>query len=183
MSSESELRALVFRELIFETHAISEDNERGIASGWNETGLSERGRQLAMELGARNGSADVVYTSDLKRAIETAEIAFPLSAKAIFADQRLRECDYGELTGHPAAELHPRSRFITTPYPSGESYVDVVERVASFLADVRRRPEQAILVIGHSATRWAIEHLLESKRLEDLVDSPFDWRPGWHFRL
>jgi alpha-ribazole phosphatase/probable phosphoglycerate mutase len=171
------------RELIFETHAISEDNEHGIASGWNATELSERGRHLAAELGQRNADAEIVYTSDLRRAVQTAEIAFASSPKPIRLDQRLRECDYGALTGHPAKEFSPRSRFITAPYPAGESYVDVVKRVASFLSEIESMPQHSILVIGHSATRWALEHLLERKRLEDLVDKPFEWKPGWRFRL
>jgi len=40
-----------------------------------------------------------------------------------------------------------------------------------------------ILVIGHSATRWALEHLLAGRALEDLVDAPFDWQPGWRYRI
>jgi bisphosphoglycerate-dependent phosphoglycerate mutase len=40
-------------QLIFETHSISEDNEHGIATGWHDGRLSERGRILADELGAR----------------------------------------------------------------------------------------------------------------------------------
>jgi broad specificity phosphatase PhoE len=40
-------------EIVFETHSISVDNERGIATGWLPGRLSERGRRLAGELGAR----------------------------------------------------------------------------------------------------------------------------------
>ncbi|MDP9265018.1 MAG: hypothetical protein M3O91_02700 [Chloroflexota bacterium] len=36
-----------------------------------------------------------------------------------------------------------------------------------------------VLIIGHSATRFALDHLLRGAPLEDLVDAPFDWRPGW----
>lgn len=31
--------------------------------------------------------------------------------------------------------------------------------------------------------RWALEHLLLGRRLEDLVDAPFSWRTGWEFRV
>jgi alpha-ribazole phosphatase/probable phosphoglycerate mutase len=40
-----------------------------------------------------------------------------------------------------------------------------------------------VLVIGHSATRWALEHLLEGKPLEELVDAPFAWQEGWTYTL
>jgi broad specificity phosphatase PhoE len=40
-------------EIVFETHALSEDNERGIATGWLPGRLSERGRANAAEAGRR----------------------------------------------------------------------------------------------------------------------------------
>ena len=52
--------------IVFETHSISEDNERGIASGWNDCRLSARGRGLAVELGARrrDDGLDAVFSPD-----------------------------------------------------------------------------------------------------------------------
>lgn len=66
-------------ELIFETHSTSADNEAGVASGWRDPPLSAKGREQAKELGERHygGRVDAVFPSDLKRAVETAEIAFP----------------------------------------------------------------------------------------------------------
>jgi len=43
----------VTTEIVFETHAISTDNEAGIATGWLEGQLSEEGRRLARRLGDR----------------------------------------------------------------------------------------------------------------------------------
>jgi broad specificity phosphatase PhoE len=65
-------------ELVYETHSISVDNERGIATGWLPGELSAEGRRLAYALGERrrNDGIDCVFTSDLRRAVETAEIAF-----------------------------------------------------------------------------------------------------------
>ena len=40
-----------------------------------------------------------------------------------------------------------------------------------------------MLVIGHSATRWALEHLLKGVPLEELVEAPFDWQEGWVYQL
>jgi broad specificity phosphatase PhoE len=53
--------------VVFETHSITEDNERGVATGWLPGRLSARGRGLAVELGERrrtDGLAAVV-ASDL----------------------------------------------------------------------------------------------------------------------
>ena len=172
-------------ELVFETHSITEDNERGIATGWLPGRLSERGRALAVEMGARHRDGDIaqVFTSDLQRAIETASIAFPATTTPILHDRRLRECDYGGLNGARVERLAPRSRFVTSPFPGGESYRDVVTRMQAFLIELAPYQERRVLLIGHSATRWALEHLLVGRRLEELVDAPFDWQPGWRYRL
>ena len=171
-------------EILFETHSISEDNERGIATGWLPGRLSDRGRALARDLGSRHrdGGLAAVITSDLDRAIETAAIAFQGSGLAVRADPRLRECNYGELNGAPVGRLAPRARFIATPFPGGESYRQVVERVADLVGELGPYEGQRVLLIGHSATRWALEHLLCGRALEALVDAPFAWQPGWSYR-
>jgi 2,3-bisphosphoglycerate-dependent phosphoglycerate mutase len=171
--------------IVYETHSISVDNERGVATGWLHGELSERGRELARELGERrrNDGVAVVYASDLGRAVETAEIAFASSGMPIRLDWRLRECNYGELNGMPSARLRDEVlRRIDDPYPGGESYRDVVERVRSFLEDLPAELEGTrILVIGHAATRWALDHLLTGTTLEELVCAPFDWQEGWEY--
>jgi hypothetical protein len=40
-----------------------------------------------------------------------------------------------------------------------------------------------VLIIGHVATRWALEHYLAGRRLEDLVNDDFHWREGWEYTL
>ena len=40
-----------------------------------------------------------------------------------------------------------------------------------------------MLLIAHSANRWALEHLLLGTPLEDLVLAPFEWQEGWTYRL
>ncbi|MDQ2879898.1 MAG: hypothetical protein M3Y48_01215 [Actinomycetota bacterium] len=51
--------------IVFETHSWSEDNDRGVATGWLPGRLSERGRELARQLGARrrdDGLARLLHT-------------------------------------------------------------------------------------------------------------------------
>jgi 2,3-bisphosphoglycerate-dependent phosphoglycerate mutase len=174
-------------QIVFETHSWSEDNDRGIATGWHHGRLSERGRALAAELGGRRRDDGIraVFSSDLGRAWETARIAFADTAVPILADWRLRECDYGDLNGQPAAELHrDRRRYLATPYPGGESWQAAVERVGRFLPDLRLRwAGTRVLVIGHVATRWAFDHLLAGMPLEELIGADFGWREGWEYVL
>jgi 2,3-bisphosphoglycerate-dependent phosphoglycerate mutase len=174
-------------QIVFETHSWSEDNDHGIASGWRDSRLSERRRVQAGELGARRRGDRIqaVFTSDLGRAVETARVAFAHTPTPILYDWRLRECDYGEWNGRPAAEVHrDRRRYLDQPYPGGESWRQAIHRVGRFLPDLRLRWEGArVLVIGHNATRWAFDHLLDGVALEDLLAADFGWREGWEYRM
>jgi broad specificity phosphatase PhoE len=173
--------------VVFETHSISEDNERGIASGWNDCRLSARGRGLAVELGdrRRDDDLDAVFSSDLRRARETAELAFADQGTPRFLDWRLRECNYGNRNGEPS-DLHARERslHVDDPYPGGESWRQAVDRTKGLLDDLAvLRPGQRVLLIGHVATRWALDHHLNGIALETLVTESFDWQQGWEYRL
>lgn len=172
-------------QIVFETHSISEDNEAGRASGWRHSQLSSQGRELAAALGARrrHDGISTVFTSDLGRARETAENAFPDGSMTILQDWRLRECDYGRLNGMPASELHANRRsYLDRPYPDGESWRDAIRRVGRFLPDLSLRWEGArVLVIGHVATRWALDHYLNGIMIEDLIEADFGWREGWEY--
>jgi alpha-ribazole phosphatase/probable phosphoglycerate mutase len=174
-------------EIVFETHSFSEDNERGIATGWLPGRLSERGRAAARELGARRRDDNLAaaFASDLRRAVETASIAFERSPIPVLLDWRLRECDYGDLNGSDAATLHrDRAQYIDVAYPGGESWRQAIERVGRFLADLPSRWQgRRVLVVGHMATRFAFEHLLHGVALERLVAEELVWQPGWEYRL
>ncbi len=174
-------------QVVFETHSISEDNERGVASGWSHSRLSARGRELAGELGQRRrgDGIDAVFSSDLRRAAETAEVAFADSGIPVLLDWRLRECDYGELNARPLTEhAGHRRRFLDEPYPGGESWRQAVLRVGGFLEDLPSRwAGKRVLVIGHVATRWGLDHYLARVALNELVDADFNWRQGWEYTL
>lgn len=40
-----------------------------------------------------------------------------------------------------------------------------------------------VLVIGHVATRYGLDHYLGGVALEELVDADFNWRAGWEYTL
>ncbi|MFB7668274.1 histidine phosphatase family protein [Kitasatospora sp. NPDC056138] len=174
-------------EIVYETHATTTDNEAGIATGWLPGRLSELGHRQAHELGERRSGDGfaAVFTSDLHRAVQTARIAFPDGLPPLLQDIRLRECNYGDLNGSPLSVVAAqRARRIDEPFPGGQSYRQVVAATNAFLHDLAtERDGSRILVIAHSANRWALEHLLTGTQLEDLLEAPPAWRPGWHFTL
>src|SRR3989344_9508151 len=125
-------------KIIFESHSTTFDNEKHIASGWNDVELSPLGIKQAKELGERRTGEefDAIFCSDLQRAYKTAEIAF-LNKFPIFKDKRLRECNYGDLTRHPEDEVkHLKDSYIKTPFPNGESYEECMQRMKEFLEEL-----------------------------------------------
>jgi broad specificity phosphatase PhoE len=170
-----------------ELHSTTFDNEAGLASGHFDVALSPRGEIQALRMGEhyREREIGTVYASDLQRAVRTAEIAFAERRIPIFQDSRLRECDYGARTRHPAEEVHrAAAAHASTPYPGGESYEQVVQRVASFLDELSGRGESGLVVlVTHRAVLFSLQHLLEGVALADALQAPFAYQPGWTFEL
>jgi broad specificity phosphatase PhoE len=174
-------------ELVYETHAITTDNEAKVATGWLPGRLSAAGLESSALLGERrrHDGIDVAYVSDLERALETARVAFGSEPLSMVIDGRLRECNYGRLNGMPRARLDlERARHIDEPWPDGESYREVVARTADLLEEIASRWDGSrVLLIAHSANQWAIEHLLLGKDLGVLVAAGMTWQPGWEYVL
>jgi broad specificity phosphatase PhoE len=164
-------------EIIFEYHSASTDNEAGVASGWRDPPLSPKGRDQAKDLGERRRveQIDAVFPSDLLRAVETAEIAF--DGIPIHPDSRLREYDYGMMTGSaPEVIRAERPNRVDAPFPQGESLRDVSTRVRSFLDDVSRDWNgKRVVLIGHGATKLALDHLLSGLSLQDAASQTPAW--------
>jgi probable phosphoglycerate mutase len=144
-------------------HAQSEHHVRGLTGGWTDTPLTELGHQQSRRLAARLktelGNARVaLYTSDLRRAAQTAEhIAAALRVDPI-ADVRLREHNNGEAVDMTMAEARERFPGVfdqpwlidDRPFPGSESGREFYTRVSGFvdsLADDGRVP----VVVSHGA--------------------------------
>jgi 2,3-bisphosphoglycerate-dependent phosphoglycerate mutase len=97
--------------LIMIRHGESEWNSKGLFTGWVDVGLSDRGRAEALRAAEQLTHAglrpDVVHTSVLSRAIETANIALDaagLSWLPVRRSWRLNERHYGALQGKDKAQ-------------------------------------------------------------------------------
>lgn len=175
-------------EIVFETHSTSVDNEAGVASGHMDAPLSAVGEVQAAELGLRYSQALFrdVYCSDLQRSHRTAQIAFGTRKRIrIHVDERLRECNYGLWNGVARSRVDSvRVNRVHTPFPEGESYTECTTRVRDFLLDLwTEKPSGRVLVVGHRATQYALEHILNGKRLQEAVAEPWSWQPGWTYTL
>ncbi|MBI2675127.1 MAG: histidine phosphatase family protein [Candidatus Aenigmarchaeota archaeon] len=179
-------------KITYFVHGSTSDNEKGIASGWNNPGLSELGKLQSLELKKiiRNRGFDAVFCSDLKRAAETAEIVFGGRAETI-QDERLRECNYGESAGCKSKSIDAISeKHIEERFPGGECYKDVEKRIRSFLDYLLTNySEKSIAMVGHRAPQLALEVILKNKTWEQAIQEDWrlkgqkGWRPGWMYWL
>jgi alpha-ribazole phosphatase/probable phosphoglycerate mutase len=173
--------------VIFETHGTTHDNEARLASGWKDAELSALGLRQCRELGLRyrDTPLDAVFCSDLRRSYRTGQIAFAGRGILISCDPRLRECDYGVFTRHPSEEVTAEQpKRIDEPFPNGESYRQAAARMKCFLDDLAGGYDgKTVVIIGHRATQYGLEHWISGKPLEEVVPAPWKWQPGWRYNL
>lgn len=176
--------------IIYFVHGTTTDNEQHISSGWADVDLSELGVQQSRDLAALTSDKkfDVIYTSDLIRAVHSAKLAWG-DAYPIVQDARLRECNCGDLNGKPSDIVEPlQERSITVPMPNGESYEMVKERVASFLADLKVNHDgKQVAIVAHKAPQLALDVLLKGLAWEQAFEQDWrkrrGWQPGWEYTL
>lgn len=171
-------------------HGTTTDNEKDISSGWNDVGLSDLGVKLSIALRdlIKNQKFDVVFCSDLKRAVESAKLAFQDIA-TIIPDARLRKCNYGDYNGRPSSIVEPmQEENISKKFPGGESYEDVKNRTADFLSFLKRTyDEKNIAIVSHKAPQLSLEVILNRKSWQQAFDEDWRkkkaWKPGWNYIL
>jgi len=144
----------------------------------NETGR-EQARALASELAGER--LDAVYTSDLARANETAEIIARRLGVPVVVDAALREIDVGEWQGLTWPEIEERFpdgvrkwRERGHGWEGGETYDALGERVVTALRRIgAEHPAGRILIVGHGGTVRSVRALLEGRSVaQSRVESP-----------
>jgi broad specificity phosphatase PhoE len=143
----------------------------------NETGRNEA-RQMGLELS--EVPLDAIYSSDLRRAFETAQIVRDeiLSAAGklheVITDSRLREMHFGMIEGMSYEEamlLDSVSvtawydQMETIPPPGGtESALQVQERVVDFMNEIGQKGFQRVLIVTHGGAIRSWRSFIEKKR-------------------
>ena len=172
-------------KVIYFVHGTTNDNINGKCSGWKHTELSDLGKERAIKLGQikKNTHLDIIFTSDLVRAIDSANLAFP-SVKHI-QDIRLRECNYGDLDGKDKS-LVIYEEHIDKPFPNGESLKDVEKRVKDFIQFLKKDYQgKTIGIVAHRAPQLAFEVLTKNISWEEANKTDWRktkaWQPGWEY--
>jgi broad specificity phosphatase PhoE/predicted kinase len=150
------------RSVWFTRHGESEFNVLGRIGG--DSPLSEAGRAYARALASvvreRIGSDVVVWTSTMKRTLETAEImGLPYRAWRALDEIDAGTCDgftYAEIAETSPHEYEARQMDkFRYRYPRGESYQDVIQRLEPVIFELERE-RAPVLVIGHQAVLRAL---------------------------
>ncbi|QQG46412.1 MAG: histidine phosphatase family protein [Candidatus Niyogibacteria bacterium] len=177
-------------KITYFVHGTTTDNEKGISSGWSDVGLSELGVKQSIELKnqIKDKKFDVVFCSDLRRAVDSAKLVFE-GVAPIIPDQRLRECNYGKFNGHSSEIVEPmQEKMIIEKFPDGESYEDVKTRVADFLEFLKQNYDgKSVALVSHKAPQLALEVLLKNKTWDEAFAEDWrktkSWKPGWEYVL
>ena len=165
------------------------DNTLKLSTGWNEGELSEKGILQGVELAKtiKNEEFDIVFCSDLKRAVESAKLNFYNRDIEIIKDPRIRECNYGDYNGKDS-KLASYSTHIEENFPNGESLLDVEKRIKEFLDDLKANFDgKRVAIVAHKAPQLAIDKITNNKTWEQALADDWrinhDWKPGWEYIL
>ena len=175
-------------KIIYFVHGTTLDNLEHKATGWLPGTLSEKGiyQSFALKKLINMEEIDLVISSDLKRAIMSAENIFK-GEKDIFHDERIRECNYGDLNGKDNS-LVIYEEHINEKFPNGECLKDVEKRVREFCNYlIENYDNKTIALVAHKAPQLALDVLTKNLSWEEAIDNDWRktkaWQPGWIYEI
>lgn len=126
-------------------------NKEGRLQGWLNSELTTKGIEQAMSV---NWNPEIVFSSDLKRAVQTARLMFP--DHTIHKNDRLREINLGHWQGSYIKDLQQDEQYycyLNTPHlfinTTQESFEDVTYRLIAFHEYLLQLPYERIAVVSH----------------------------------
>jgi probable phosphoglycerate mutase len=148
--------------ILLARHGETDWNSERRWQGQADRPLNEVGREQARELAETltDRAIDVVYSSDLLRAHETALIVGKRLGLPVSVDAGLREVDVGDWSGRVHSEIegldpdgYRRWREGGKGWAGGESYEEMGERVvAAVLQLAARHPGETVLIVTHGGS-------------------------------
>ncbi len=165
--------SLKFMKIFVIRHGETDSNQNGFVMGnrvdesLNETGIKQAETIVTDLVGEK---FDVIFSSTLKRALETAQIINKQLNLQVVVDKRIVERDFGSLTGKSWNQIekefrstaHTEDRAQKYDYTSfgGETAEDVKQRLLSFLDLVKKEyGSKKVLIIAHGGIMKMLQHL------------------------
>ena len=147
-------------------HGETVDNASQTMQGQTQGELNERGIRQAHEFSEawKDKEIDIVVSSDLKRAVDTAAIIAAPHGLEVVKTPLLRERDWGDFTGRYIPDLK------NEPWPDNvESLEDLLSRAGEFITYVRETfPGKKVLAVGHGIINKAIQAVYYRKSMSEV---------------
>lgn len=142
-------------------HGESETNEKSLWTGWLDVNLTDKGKEDARKAGEflKNFHFDYIYTSDLKRARDTAKTA--LTGCNPEETELLREVNVGKISGKPISVLTDEEKEYCSINGfgkfEGETKLQFKNRVSQFMEKLEGLDCENVAVFSHGG--WLTEML------------------------
>jgi len=155
----------------------------GIVYFWPENNppciLTKQGEEQIKDAAEklREKNIDLIYSSDITRTRQSAEIVAREINKKIIFDQRLRDTNWGKFGGGPKEKAYIffqeanslEEKFKKAP-EGGESWSDCQKRVLDFLDEVERKYQNKnILIVSHGDPLWLLEGAIKKMSVGEMV--------------
>lgn len=178
-------------QLILIRHGQTQWNREGRWQGQSDPPLNTLGRRQARRaaLELRGARPDHLYSSDLRRALETAHIIGADLGLAVIPDARLREINLGRWQGMLSPDIEAQypddfQGWHTSPLtmrpPDGEDLHTLAARVLEAVSEIAlRHPGQRVGIVAHElpiAVVLAHVRGLDLAQLWDLIPAPGAWQ-------
>ena len=152
-------------------HGTTVWNEKGIIQGWSSNRLSKKGKievkKRAEEY--RNQEFDVIFSSPLMRAMQTANIMNEFHKVKIVKDQRLIEINQGIFTGRHKDSLTEEEKVLRLKRDKRcriETYQSVYKRSEDFITELKNSRYENVLIVTHNVGASFITSILNKNQID-----------------
>lgn len=167
--------------IIFVRHAEAEGNLYRIFHGWTDSSITHKGHLQAKIVSEKlaNTKIDVLYSSSLKRTLQTAEYISKIKTLPIIRTDKLKEINGGDWEGHCWNELSDKwpQEYYTWEnnpgchqMPNGESMKEFQDRlIKEVLYIIKNNKERNICIVIHGTALRALMTYFKRYDIEDMV--------------
>ena len=155
---------------------------KGICYGISDVSLAPTFRSEMDQIWQKIGSEkfDAIISSPLIRCtIPATELARKLSVQT---DSRLTELNFGdwEMAEWSSIFESPEGKnwfadYVNTRCPNGESFIDLTDRIKSFIADLQKNSFNRVLIVTHAGILRAMICLLQGKSPKEAFNTPLEY--------
>lgn len=146
--------------------------QRRMQGSGTDMGLTELGKKQAFDLAEKlcPCGVEAVFSSPLKRALETAEVVACAAKCDVFVKNDLRECFYGDAEGMPVKRVCEKFSDVyknwndpevwDIAYPNGESKRTALHRIWFQIEELKQQPYQVMGIAMHGGTMASLLNFL-----------------------